>query len=215
MSRSALVRAERRVEIALRRAVRAPSPTRDRPARARNPLRRRAFRQWPTAASRPTGAVARAAGRPGSWKSAVRQPPRRRSARPGHRRSERPAAWCRRSRWSTTTCRRRSPPDPPTHRPIGSTQSLRGDHSTTTTGTSLDRASTSASKFVSVISTPACAPAVRPVSLLCVARCLRAERSTAPAMAGATGGRGRVTWSSLSRRPRRRCSRLHPVRPVI
>src|SRR5690348_13236411 len=75
--------------------------------------------------------------------------------------------------------------------------SLRGDHSSTKTGASFDRTSTSASKLASVISTPLGGAAPSPAG---ADRCLRADRSTAPAMEAAMGGRGRLTPPSLSRR---------------
>src|SRR6478735_9433096 len=94
--------------------------------------------------------------------------------------------------------------------------SLRGDHSRTTTGTWLERTSTSASRLASVISTPPegpDGPAAPPSPA--GARCLSAERSTAPAMDAATG-RGRVTPTSLScrfgcvpPRLRHRCGTRH------
>ena len=87
--------------------------------------------------------------------------------------------------------------------------SLRGDHNSTTTGTSLDRSSTSSSKLASLISVPmgvADPPAA--ASPLDGALCLRADKSTAPAIAGPIGGRGRVTSSSLARGVPARSTRL-------
>ncbi|SKT78953.1 Uncharacterised protein [Mycobacteroides abscessus subsp. abscessus] len=83
--------------------------------------------------------------------------------------------------------------------------SLRGDPNSTMTGTRLDCASTSDSRFASVTSTVHSPPAEGSRDAGSCARCLRAERSTAPDMAAAaaTAGRGRVTPSSLSRRVRR------------
>src|ERR1700758_1377684 len=82
--------------------------------------------------------------------------------------------------------------------------SLRGDHNNTTTGTSSDRISTSDSKLASVTSVvpgPADVggPAGPVAEAFCWARCLRPDKSTAPAIAGPIEDRGRVTPSSLSR----------------
>src|SRR6516165_7278768 len=81
--------------------------------------------------------------------------------------------------------------------------SLRGDHNKTTTGTSSDRSSTSCSKLASVTSVApggadvACPS--RPVAIVfCWTRCLRRDKSAAPAIAGPIEDRGRVTSSSLS-----------------
>src|SRR6201996_614485 len=93
--------------------------------------------------------------------------------------------------------------------------SLRGDHSSTTTGNWLDRSSTSSSKLASVISTPAGVASPPAASPPDGAPCLRPDRSTAPAMAGPIGGRGRVTSSSLACRlpvPPTRLRRPWPAR---
>src|ERR1700735_364975 len=80
--------------------------------------------------------------------------------------------------------------------------SLRGDHSSTTTGTWLERSSTSSSKLACVTSLPpGPADPPPPVSPPAGGLCLRADKSTAPASAGPIGGRGRLTSSSLARAP--------------
>ena len=107
------------------------------------------------AASRPSGAAARAAARPGSSTAADRPRARRRSARPARRTSARPAAMVS----TLTVASAHLPPSASARparscRPVATLDSLRGDQSSTTTGTSLDRTSTSASMLASVTSTP-------------------------------------------------------------
>ena len=149
-------------------------------------LRRRAFRRSRSAASRSNGAADRAAAGPGSSTTVVRRPAPPRSGQPARRTSERPGA----SVSTLTVASDHLPPSAaassPSASPSWTLASLRGDHSSTTTGTWLDRTSTSASKLASVISTPAGAPEACPARAFARrgARCLRPERSTAPAMEG-------------------------------
>ena len=98
---------------------------------------------------------------------------------------------CRRSRSPATTCRRRRPRGSARASPSWTLASLRGDHSSTTTGTWLDRTSTSASKLASVISTPPGGPepAAAP-SLGGCARCLRAGQVNRTGHGGRDGRTG-------------------------